>query len=247
MRGPGGAFVAVSFQLLVGTLILMIYTFARYRIINRGYYRSTLWVLWPMLVLSTLMLPSALRLPGFALAGAAAMMLIAVYSQRPLLEWMCALAGLVIAGWLTYEIGVGMCSGDCLRSVLHVVAGTLVMGAVTHGMTLGHWYLNQARLPLDPLKEASFILFGALGASALIGVVTRAWLLVGSVPGGLFPIRASTYWWSWALLLVTTVFLGAMVYATVKSRSTQSATGLLYIAIVTALGAQFVLNLLAAT
>lgn len=247
MRGPGGAFVALTFQTLAGTLMLMVYTSFRWKIINRGYYRSTLWALWPLVALSSLMLPGALRWAGFGLAAACLLLLAAVYSQRPLLEWVSGVACFGASVYLLVASGQGMASDEAWYPYAHVLVGALVMGAVTHGMTLGHWYLNQARLPIDPLKEASYILFGALGLSALLGLVTRGWLLVGAVPGGLFPIAPSSYWWAWALLVAATVVLAVMVHATIVSRSTQSATGLLYIAIVTALGGQFVLDLLAAT
>lgn len=248
MQGPGGAFVAISFQLLVGTYLLMYYTFLRWKIIDRGYYRSTLWVLWPLTAITSAIITRELRWHSLAVAGAMGLFLLALYSQRPLLEWLTATVGAGLGVGLVVEIGRAMCGGQsCGRFVAHAALGTFVMGAVTHGMTLGHWYLNQARLPVAPLKEASLILFASLVLSALAGTITRGWLTQGTVPGGLFPFPSTSYWWVWMMLLASTLVLGWMVFQTVKTRSTQSATGLLYIAIVTALGGQFILDLLVST
>ena len=63
---------------------------------------------------------------------------------------------------------------------------------------------------------------------------------------GLVALSASGYWWAWLLLLAGTAGLAFMVRSTVRDRSTQSATGLLYIAMLTAIGAQFLLSLLVA-
>ncbi|MDQ4149570.1 MAG: hypothetical protein M3164_06245 [Actinomycetota bacterium] len=247
MTGPRGAFALVSIQLLVGTFILMWAASLRFRFINRGYYRSTVWVLWPLMAAVTFALPRPFRPLGWAAAGAFLLFLLAVYSQRPALEW---LAGGLAAGaglWLVLAAGRAACPGDCPLGLVHAALGTLLVGAVTHGMALGHWYLNQARLPIEPLKEQCVIIFVALVLSALAGVVTRSQLVVGPVPGGMLTFAPDSYWWTWALILLATVGVAAMVWATVRSRSTQSATGLLYIATVTVLAAQFLLDLLVAT
>jgi hypothetical protein len=144
------------------------------------------------------------------------------------------------AGWQACEDG-------CSLGVLHALLGALFLGGVTHGMILGHWYLNQARLPIDPLKEQTRVIFGLLALSTVAGVVTRPPLLQGEIPAGIMTYASSSYWWTWLFLLATTAVLMAMVRVTVRDRSTQSATGLLYIASLTALAAQFVLNLLVTT
>jgi len=181
---------------------------------------------------------------AFGLSASIAAFLLAVYSQRPLLEWICGglafLASLLLVG----SAGHLGCSRSCLFFEVHAFVGMVLMGVVTHAMVLGHWYLNQARLPIEPLRDQTAGLFAALGLSLVVGLTTREHLLSGVVRGGLLAISTGAYWWTWLLLIAGTVVLGFMVWATVKQRSTQSATGLLYIAIVTALSAQFILNLL---
>lgn len=237
MRGPAGAFVLACIQMVCGTHVYLYYTSVRWRILNRGYFRSTLWVLWPLMIATAFLLPGESRVLGIGVGAAFALHLAAVYSQRPLLEWtLGGLAALAAAA-------IFLLPDDPLQAA----AGGLLLGAATHGMTLGHWYLNQARLPIDPLRGAIRILFGALTIAFAVGVVQRDTLTTGPVPSGVLMFSGSSYWWVWAALLVGTGVLAYMVDAAARIRATQSATGLLYIAIVTALAAQLVMNLLALT
>jgi hypothetical protein len=247
MIGPRGAFTLTSVQLLAGVFAFMWCASLRYRFISRGYYRSTCWVLWPMMLLLAFILPGRLEVLGLATAAVYLMFLLAVYSQRPLLEWTAGAIGTALSLGLIGLAGWEACEEGCSSGAFHGLLGALYLGGVTHGMILGHWYLNQARLPLDPLKEQTRLLFGLIGVSALAGLLTRSSLLQGEVPAGIMTYSSASYWWTWLFLLATTAFLMGMVRATVRDRSTQSATGLLYIASLTALAGQFLLNLLVTT
>jgi hypothetical protein len=247
VTGPRGAFALVSIQLLVGTFVLMWIASLRFKFINRGYYRSTVWVLWPLMAAIAFALPSELRALGLATSATALLFLLAVYSQRPVLEWVSGGFACVVGAGLLVSAGSGVCPGGCPLGLIHAALGTALVGAVTHGMVLGHWYLNQARLPIEPLKEQCRLIFAGLALSGVAGIVTRPQLVRGPVPGGLLPFSPGAYWWAWGLLFGATIILSGMVWATVRTRSTQSATGLLYIATVTALAGQFLLDLLVAT
>lgn len=245
--GPRGAFALASIQLLAGSFVMMWAASLRYRFISRGYYRSTVWVLWPLMLALALVLPGVLKTIGLTAAGLYLAYLLSVYSQRPLLEWTTGGAASVVSILLIGRAGLGTCDPACAFGLWHALLGGLLLGGVTHGMILGHWYLNQARMPIEPLKEQTWLIIGLLAASAAAGVVTRPRLLEGLVPAGLLAYTPDAYWWTWLLILGTTGVLMGMVRATVRDRSTQSATGLLYIATLTALAAQFLLDLLVAT
>jgi hypothetical protein len=247
LTGPAGAFRLAAVQLLAGLFVFMWAASLRYKIVNRGYYRSTAWVLWPLMLLSAFALPGRLKVLGVQCAVLWALFMVTVYTQRPLLEWATGAAGTGSGLVLIAAAGWQACEGGCTFGAVHALLGGLVLGGVTHGMTLGHWYLNQARLPIEPLKEQTRVIFAILLLSAVAGVLTRPALLKGEVPGGILSYSASSYWWTWVLLMVGTALLMGMVRATVRDRSTQSATGLLYIATLTALAAQFLLDLLVTT
>jgi hypothetical protein len=244
VRGPAGAFVLVGLETLVGTFVLMWVTMLVWRAVDRGHYRAAAYCLVALVAALTFALPRDLRTEGLALAGLMAAFLVAVYTQRPLLELATGGLASALGIWLILQGGSRTCGG-CGDGVTLAVAGTFFLGAVTHAMVLGHWYLNQPRLPIEPLKGATWIMLASLGAAGLAGIATRGRLLRAVLPG-LVAFSASGYWWAWLLLLAGTVVLALMVRATVWARSTQSATGLLYIAMITAIGAQFLVSLLVA-
>lgn len=247
MIGPRGAFSLTSLQLLGGIFVFMWLSSLRYKIVSRGYYRSTTWVLWPLMLALAFALPGELKTLGMGTAAGYLLYLLAVYSRRPLLEWVTGAAATLMSLGLIGAAGWQACEGGCVQGAAHGLLGALFLGGVTHGMILGHWYLNQARLPIDPLKEQTGVIFGLLALSALAGLGTRGALLKGEIPAGIMTYASSSYWWTWLFLLATTAVLMVMVGVTVRDRSTQSATGLLYIASLTALAGQFVLNLLVTT
>ena len=241
------ALALVSLELIAGSFALMWLTMLVWRVIDRGYYRSTAWVLFPLTLALAFTLPSQLRPVGWALGVVQALFLASVYTQRPLLEWVTGGAATVLGAWLVIQGGRLSCPGGCAEGAVQAVAGALFLGGVTNGMVLGHWYLNQARLPIAPLKGATRIMLGGIAVSLLAGLAGRGTLARGVVPGGFVAMSASSYWWAWLALVVGTAILGFAVRETVRSRSTQSATGLLYIAMLTAMVGQFIVTRLVAT
>lgn len=233
--------------MLGGLFVFMWGASLRFKFISRGFLRSTAWVLWPLMLAAAFALPGRLKSLGISAAALYLLYLLAVYSQRPLLEWAtgasAAVFSIALAGWA----GRSACPGGCTLGVVHALLGTVMLGTVTHGMVLGHWYLNQARLPMKPLKEQTVLIFFSMAISAAAGALTRPWLVRGTVPSGMLAYSSASYWWTWLLLLASTALLTSMVRVTVRDRSTQSATGLLYTATLTALSAQFLLDLLVTT
>lgn len=244
MQGPLGAFILVGFETFAGTIVLMWLTMLIWRVVDRGHYRSAAYCLIPLVGALSFALPHSLRLLGFALTAVLVAFLVSVYSQRPLLEVLTGGLASLLSVVIIVRGGSQSCGG-CADGVTLAVSGTFFLGAVTHAMVLGHWYLNQPRLPIEPLKGATKIMLASMAVVGLAGVVTRGRLLKAVLPG-LVAISAGGYWWAWVLLLMGTVVLGFMVKSTVWARSTQSATGLLYIAMITAIGAHFLLSLLVA-
>jgi hypothetical protein len=131
--------------------------------------------------------------------------------------------------------------GNTWVGLLRLVTGTLFLGAVTDAMLLGHWYLVQPGLPRRHLNE----LVNVLGW--IWPVETIAMLL----PTGMFSVFSGSVddgWhgqlgWFWAACTVTTIVLVAVTKAALKERAysaVMAATGLLYLAILTAFGTDLV-------
>jgi hypothetical protein len=131
--------------------------------------------------------------------------------------------------------------GTPLVSIVRTLAGAAFLGAVTDAMLLGHWYLVQPGLPRGLLHE----LVDALGwvwpieVVALLLPVGMISVFTGSVDDG----WGGMLGWFWAACAVTTIALIAVTKAALREReysAVMAATGLLYLAILTAFGTDLV-------
>lgn len=112
----------------------------------------------------------------------------------------------------------------------------VVLGAATGGvfaaMILGHWYLVTPKLPEAPLILLSRILLAVIAVQLVMFIV---WVGTGAGPAGGTPFAALFGPWAlfvWLRLVVGLIFPLVVSWAavqTARSRSMESATGLLYI------------------
>ena len=144
--------------------------------------------------------------------------------------------GLLVAGWTSAHT-----APDRLLAMGRVVTGAAFLGAVTDAMLLGHWYLVQPGLPRRRLLE----LVRWLG---WVWPVEVALLLV---PTGMFSVFSGSIddgyrgmlGWFWIACAVTTIALVFVTRAALRERAysaVMAATGLLYLAILTAFGTDLV-------
>jgi hypothetical protein len=145
----------------------------------------------------------------------------------------CGLVGLVAAGVDT--------DANVAVSLLRTLAGAAFLGAVTDAMLLGHWYLVQPGLPRRLLHE----LVNALGyvwpveVVALLLPTGMVSVWTGAVDDG----WNGTLGWLWGACAVTTIVLVGVTKAALREReysAVMAATGLLYLAILTAFGTDIV-------
>lgn len=118
------------------------------------------------------------------------------------------------------------------------LTSALFLGSVCFAMILGHWYLISPALSIRPLRRATRLILVSLAAKGvLFGVALYLYATAAD------PIRQQTiraFWgaggfflWARALFgIVAPAILSLMIWSTVRIRSTQSATGLLYVATV---------------
>ena len=160
----------------------------------------------------------------------------AVPEFPPWLDLVAPLLGLVglVAG--------GMAAGDpALLAVARTLVGSVFLGAVTSAMLLGHWYLVQPGLARGPLLELvswtglvwPFELLVLLWPTGMLSV------LDGSIPDGYNGLLG----WFWVACTVSTLVLVIATRAALRERqysAVMAATGLLYLAILTAFGMDLV-------
>jgi hypothetical protein len=126
-------------------------------------------------------------------------------------------------------------------SVLRTLVGALFLGAITDAMLLGHWYLVQpglARGPLLELVRASLWLW-PVEVAVLLVPVGMVSVLNGTIDDGYGGILG----WMWLTCAVTTGGLLLVTRAALTERqysAVMAATGLLYLAILTAFGTDLV-------
>ena len=139
-------------------------------------------------------------------------------------------------------IAAGIAAGDpALLSVARVLVGAAFLGSITDAMLLGHWYLVQPGLARRPLLE----LVRWTGLIWPFEVVVLLWptgmvsVLNGTIDDGYNGMLG----WFWVACAVTTIGLVVVTRAALRERyysAVMAATGLLYLAILTAFGTDLV-------
>ncbi|HTH05012.1 MAG TPA: hypothetical protein VL916_04040 [Ilumatobacteraceae bacterium] len=147
------------------------------------------------------------------------------------------LAGALDAVW---DAGSGG-TGHLAVALLRTFAGAAFLGAVTDAMLLGHWYLVQPGLPRRHLNELV----------RWVGWVWPIEVIALLLPTGMLSVLSGDIddeWggqlgWFWLLCAITTIALVIVTRAALKERAysaVMAATGLLYLAILTAFGTDLV-------
>lgn len=172
--------------------------------------------------------------------------------------WLRRLGGASpIPGAAAAVVGLGALATECFDNsaggwplcFAGSVSSALLLGAVVVSMVLGHWYLVDTKLSIAPLKQGAFWFLVAVVArwttvsttlvreGLQVVQVTRVDDLVFSTLGLFFLFR-------FIAGLIAPALLAGLIWQTVKIRSTQSATGLLYVALVLVLFGELIAQFL---
>lgn len=234
--------------------------------IDRGFYRFNLGV--SCFILSLGLFALLFAAPG-GTAGAQAGRLLPVRGAALAVPAVVWLAGLLAVTWSQWErprprltlVTLPSLVGLAVTAIAVVertpagappaaaaavtLLGGLTLGMALYTMVLGHWYLNVARLPIAILARAVAV-YGALLALRLVwdGVAfaTRSVPYQG-LPLPLYAFIATLD----GFLLAVAVFFGTLfplaaiwlVQRTLRAKSTQAATGILYVVVVAAIIGDF--------
>lgn len=239
--------VEFLFRLTLGIAVSMGVTSSR--LVTSGFFRIHLWVLMGICTFAVPAIYTTRHLSsadasglwwwqlGMAVSAAVVSYVGAViwmYEARPagkVAIWI--VAALALVGTLLPLAATG--EGITLLGTLDRIAGSLLLGSVTTAMLLGHWYLNTPSMKLVPLQRlVIFIALAILARMLLGGLCAGLEANRLSAIGGL-----STSWFvflslRWLAGLVGTLGLAWMTWLTLKVPNTQSATGILYAAMILA-------------
>ena len=232
------------------------------RQVSSGYYRNHLFVTLGLATLAALALSQWSPLGMWLAVAAAALSYVGsvcwLYEAKRagvLLLWLvagAALSAALVAHTVSPEehlapratSAVAPIFPVALLSRLSVVTSGLVLGTTMAAMLLGHWYLNAPGMELAPLRRLLLAMAVAVGlqtlvsASGLVGV----WQ-AGSVQPSSWIIFIMM---RWSFGLVGVMGLVWMAWKTLDIPNTQSATGILYVAVIAAFVGELTALLLSA-
>lgn len=167
------------------------------------------------------------RLVPLAVAAVAALFASVAWTLDPPPLGRTLLAVVLIAGgYATYQTA----PGSTWDAVAEPFTAAAFLGSAVTAMLVGHSYLISPGLSIDPLKRMLLAVFVTLAMRfALAGVeLAQRWAFEWSWPTEVvlwLPVR-------WLVGLVLPAVFTGMAYLTARIRSTQSATGILYVVVV---------------
>ncbi len=210
------------------------------RLVSSGYYRNNLYVMLGCNVLVTLVAWTAAPEAGLYVwpplvasllcyAGAVAWLY-----ERPRagIVLLVLVAGVTLVGcWLDAPALTSVSTGRRLLGWLDPVGGGLVLGTTMAAMLLGHWYLNSPGMKLAPLGRLVLLMVAAVLLRAVLSATGTGFEVESQ---GMPALR----WWfflalRWLSGLVGALVVAGMAWQTLKIPNTQSATGILYVGVMT--------------
>ncbi|MBI4529574.1 MAG: hypothetical protein HY695_37730 [Deltaproteobacteria bacterium] len=255
MRAFPETFLLLFYQLALGGLFALAAT--PFHELSRGFYKSTAGVLFVVGLLgfwgkAALYGKSySAGLDFFGWAELTLHLLFVVFFSLYLLSLWTELAifraRVFSLSLLTGLVGLGFSarafshtefwSIESLLYPLSFVFSALLLGAVTVGMLIGHWYLIDTGQSLDPfLRVFKFFVIALIAQSVFLAVMPALLYILGSAATVLSLKRLWAEHFSllvgrFLLAQAGPLVLSAMIWRTLKIPHTMAATGLFYIAL----------------
>ena len=159
----------------------------------------------------------------------------AVTVGRPTARALAGAAGLVAFTFVVGAAALGWAQTppDAVPLALQIASLSAAAGGGLAALVLGHWYLVTPKISTRPLIVLSLALAVVIFVQLSLFAV---WALFGGGPGQVAfdSLVGSAALFGWLRLAVSLVFplvLAVMAWRTAQTRSMESATGLLYIAV----------------
>lgn len=208
------------------------------RLVTSGYYRNNLYALLGLNVVPALAAWTAPGGPRLAVWPPLAAALLSYVGaviwlyEKPLPGRLVMVAISVVTLWGAWLVDSPprAISARGMLDWLDPIAGGLVLGITMAAMLLGHWYLNAPGMSLAPLARLVVWLGAALALRAALCGLGLAW---EASSGGIADLSRWLFvGLRWLFGLVGAAVVAGMTWQTLKIPNTQSATGLLYVAVI---------------
>lgn len=258
MTGAGAVVALVMIEWATGWLAVSAWS-QSWDVIRRGHFRITGWSIMFTAVLGFLAnRPAVAEVDDVGLQPPLVIALVAVSGAYLLVQYSRTDVPGVVVGAGAAITGVAALAASAALLVawpswlgaLHLVVGAALLGSVTSGMMLGHWYLNQPGLKPWALARISTLALGSTIASGVLGLINVAKLSSAETEGAILGIPGfgesfgRPFFAIWIVLVVFTAVILRAARKCVNLRSIQSATGLYYVALLTAGVAEFLVRYL---
>jgi hypothetical protein len=207
------------------------------RQVTSGYFRNHLYITLGLCTLAVLVLSPRSSAAAWLAAAAALLSFFGAASwlyeaPKPgkVVLWLVALASLVAAVLAGTSPPRSIASPELLWTTATIAFSGLVLGLTMAAMLLGHWYLNSPGMSLAPLRRLIAAAAIAVGAQAILSGydVAATWGSTSDVANHWLVLVALR--WSFGICGVLALFW--MAWRTLDIPNTQSATGILYVAVI---------------
>lgn len=248
-------FLLVFLQLGVGGLLSL--AVPPFHDIARGYYKSSAGVFFTMALAGgggsiylRLTRGAASVGTGEAIAWAVFLVLFALYLSTLWGDAMVARARLFVASLAVGLAALGASAvavagqGSALLAVLAVAdafAGAAALGAVTAGMLIGHWYLIDPGMEIEPFRRCFRYFVGTVLVEVAVLALVAISLFLGVPPDGAERFAAYSHLALLRFVLgpVAALAIAFLVHRVLAIPQTMAATGLFYIATLAVLVGSF--------
>jgi hypothetical protein len=137
--------------------------------------------------------------------------------------------------------GGAVSGGPVWLGIARAVVGAAFLGCVSDAMLLGHWYLTQPGLPRAPLEEQVKYLGWIWPFEVALLLVPPG--MISALNGTIDDGYNGMLGWFWVACAITTIGLVVVTRLALREKyysAVMAATGLLYLAILTAFGTDLV-------
>lgn len=229
------AFFILS-QIAVG-IILILLTIPLEKV-GRGFFAFHAWLALALEAVALAL--DRTQLAAHAPFAVLLLILVALFQLRKLRRTRMVMIGAAICGVAALAAGaarLGNTPAAAISGTLVILSSALVLGSILIAMNLGHWYLVIKGLPFELLGAANRTFIRSLVLR--IACIAAGGMLAFDSWKGLLT-RESGPLWDTALFMTVRLAFGLaaplllawMVHECVKIQSNQSATGILYVALV---------------
>lgn len=248
------SFLLFLFQIALGGLFALAAT--PFQQLERGFYKSTAGVLFVIGVMGfwgkVHLYSQSPADAGFWSSAEIALHLLfliffggyltSLWWERPLFRARCFSLALFtgLAGLVLTALGFYPAPSGPIQSLIYPVSfflSALLLGGVTVGMLIGHWYLIDAGQSLEPfVRIFKFFVTFLIVQTVFFWAVVALLYFAGSpaLVGGLNLAWSNHFWLLVARVLISQaapLVLSWMIWRTLKIPHTMAATGLFYIAL----------------